>query len=325
MTTWNILRFSGTALLMTLLGVGCASAQITPPCAGESLSFTSIWNADLPPTKLTMGEGFDELLGQMQTLWTEGFLLDDFEVWESYGVQQVAGLFRPGQGARLLLYDMDAATFQAQRHQRFVEGLRLLDVEILWVEGERRFSALWASGTGTERVYDNLEASEFHAEWQDLSSSYRLVDFETWWADDELRVFGVFRTGYEETEELVFGLNAADFIALVEEKGEDDLRLVDVEIATVPGLPSRYSGRFVPDVIPNWWGIGYTPPGLRRADWLLSRGYGTSGTGLDENTYLWTPESTPLQLLDLTAEVRKGGMIIQGKPNPDGGTAGPPK
>ena len=86
MTTLKILRCFGMTVLAMLAGVGCGSAQMTEPCGGESVSFTSIWNADLPPTTLYEAEGLDEVFRAAGFEWREsGCSMCFYAGGESFG------------------------------------------------------------------------------------------------------------------------------------------------------------------------------------------------------------------------------------------------
>lgn len=287
--------------------------------------FSALWRAETPTTTLFLADDRAQLEAKMKVLATAGLRLEDFESWSEGDKRRHAGLFRAGSGERVLRVDLDAASFEAQRQQRLGEGLRLIDVEIRQVDGARRYSALWAPGKGAEQLEDNMTVREFHNRRRQLAASHHLVDFETWWQAGGVRVFALWREGATPGEVVEVGLSRKTFDARVLARARQDFQLIDVEIAVGARGDYRYSGRWIPGVPSDWFGIGYSQALLVRANQLLSGGYGTSGVGLSSDALLSAPTAPKMNLLDLeVVSYTVPGSIVQEELLPDSGTAGPP-
>lgn len=328
MKRWHIEKrvFQALGLLVLLLLTGCDAFK--NDTTTTSIDFSALWTEETPPTTLQLADNQGHLETKMQELGTEGLRLEDFEMWNEKGERRFAGLFRAAGGSRMLHVDLDAAGFEAQRQQYLGEGLRLLDVEIAVVDDVRKFSGLWAPGGGAETVVTELSALDFEQEWPQLSDTHRLIDFETWWQDGEVRVFFVYRAGAGEPgEQIMIGMTWDSFEAEVHTRADQGFRLIDFEIIHGATTPICYSGRWVAGTSADWLGISYSRPQLIRADRLLRQGHRTSGVDVNLDWLLPAPSSSKLNLLDLevmTQTFPEGATPNQGKPLHDSGTAGPP-
>jgi hypothetical protein len=257
-----------------------------------------------------------------------GRQLDAFESWQTAGGRRYGGLFRNGAGNRWLYANLDAVAFAARRQQQFDLGRRLIDIEVQLVEGERRFSGLWAPGSGPELYFED-SAAAFEARWNGLAASYHLVAFDSWWSDalGEPRVFGVFAGGAEpEGAALAVGRSLDDFESLLGLNGIQGKRLVDFE-ATALGSDQYLSGRWVPaPPARNWLGVFYSNDVLTVSDMLFKSGHEFSAWSISPNSYLPPPTASRMDLLDLEVTgYLVNGTIIHGMPLHDAGTPGPPR
>lgn len=302
---------------------------VNPPNLSWTTAFSGVWNDAAPVTTLFMADDLAHLNSEMVTQLAAGRRLEAFESWRiDGGGRRYAGLFRRGTGERVLITGLDWATFIGHRQQQFNLGRRLIDLEVQLVEGERRFSGLWAPGSGAELTIEH-DAAGFEEQWQLYSASHHLVAFDTWWSETlgEIRAFGVFRSGPEpEGAELAVGRQWDDFSSLVQGHGMEGKRLVDFDAAGI-NFDGYHSARWVPaPPARDWLGVFYTASVLTLSDLLFKGGHEFSGVGLPSGFILPEPTAGRMDMLDLEAtSFQLPGSIVHGRPLHDAGTPGPPR
>jgi hypothetical protein len=306
-----------------------AGASADGPASWTS-SFSGVWNDEAPATTLLMGGDLAYLIDGMANYHPSGRRLEAFESWQTNGGRRYAGLFRYGSGDRFLFTGMTEAQFTLRHQQQFALGHRLIDVEVQLVSGARRFSGLWAPGSGAEQTYE-ADAAAFELHWQTLAATHHLVTFDTWWseADGEVRAFGVFGSGAEPANaQLAMGLDWDDFEALAYLNAWNGQRLVDLETVAIDPFIRYFSGRWVPAApARNWLGVFYTGNELSVSDQLFKAGHEFSGTSVEPGYVLPPPTASRMDMLDfdVTGYSLTTGTIIHGKPLHDAGTPGPPR
>jgi len=157
--------------------------------------------------------------------------------------QRYSGVFRAGTGRYALWLNASYESFVAKWQQWAGTGLRLVDLDIVVVGGERRYNGVWTAGTDAYGLWLNADWNAFVAKWQQWSSQgLRLVCMETVRVGNQNLYSGVFRAGTGG-----YGLwgNAtwASFTAKWQEWAQQNLRLVDITITNF-GNDRRYSGVF---------------------------------------------------------------------------------
>lgn len=339
----SLVKTGLAAIASALLMPGGAAADpplITPPGPTHIVvpvhDFSALWNTDAPVTHLFKADDLADLQAEMSARSASGQRLAAFESWVAGGTRRYAGLFRVEYGNRYLFTGLDAEEFEDQRVAQFGHGRRLIDVEVQMVGGERVYSGLWANVlvADAEIVLDGLEAGEFHDEWNDLKDEYRLVAFETWWEDDELQVYGVLRPGAEPAGTvLMFELPWVPFEVGFAIRDSNDLKLVDIDFASIPDEDDVFSGKWVPSATlytpRSWLGVQYIESWLVPTNILFGAGYEFSAVHLLVMP-LVDPTAGPMYMLDLEINtdlvtVKIGETPNQLKPLHDSGTPGPPK
>jgi serine protease AprX len=122
-------------------------------------------------------------------------------------------------------------------------GLRLIDLEITQVGGERRYSGVFRQGSGGHGLWVLANWNSFVQKWQEWSSQgLRLIDLEITQVGNERRYSGVFRQGAGGHGLWVLA-NWNSFVQKWQEWSSQGLRLIDLEITQVGG-ERRYSGVF---------------------------------------------------------------------------------
>lgn len=327
--------------LVALLVPGSVSADLPltiPPSyvVWTVHDFSALWNTEAPSTALFEAEDLADLEAEMAALGHGTKRLAAFESWVENGTRRYSGLFRAGDGQRYLFTGMNAAGFEDQREAQYDLGRRLIDVEVQMIGADRVYSGLWAQVAvpGAEVVLDGLEAGDFHDAWAALKVDHHLVSFETWWEDDELRVYGVLRAGAEPAGTLLVlgnGWPTFDMGFLI--RNTNDLKLVDIDFAPVPDGDNLFSGKWVPAGTPvpprSWLGVHYIDSWLAPTSDLFAGGYEFSAVNLVVME-AQEPTAGPMNLLDLEINtdfllVKNGSTPNQLKPLHDSGTPGPPK
>ena len=143
--------------------------------------------------------------------------------------QRYAGVWEESDRKERILADATWNTLESTNNKLILKKFRLVDVEIVPVNGQRRYSAVWHSGKDSSAVFaDNwMLFREKIDQYRDREM--KLVDIETYMEGNERKFFGVWRSG-TENQKIEIGLPWPEFHQVWEQYGDDGLRLMDVEI-----------------------------------------------------------------------------------------------
>lgn len=142
--------------------------------------------------------------------------------------QRYAGIWEESFRKERILADATWATFEETNKKLMAKKFRLEEVEIYDSNGQKKYSAVWHSGTDSSEIY--FESWIFFQEKiAELNGkNLRLNHLETYLEGNERKFFGVWRQG-DYKQKVEAGLTWDEFQRLWEQYGKDDLRLVDVE------------------------------------------------------------------------------------------------
>lgn len=142
--------------------------------------------------------------------------------------QRYAGVWEESFRKERILAEATWATFEETNKKLKAKKFRLEDVEIHDSNGQKRYSAVWHSGTDSSAIYSENWVF-FQEKITELKGKgLRLYDLETYVEGNERKFFGVWRQG-DYKQEVKAGLTWDEFQRTWEQHGNDDLRLVDVE------------------------------------------------------------------------------------------------
>lgn len=324
---WTLLLAAGIALLPALPAVADPPGGLTPPPTWFPLNvFSALWTESAPTSHIILADDLADFEDHIGSQETGGYNLAGFESWTDAGIRRYAGIFAASAPASELVTHLAALPFLAERQTRLLGGQRLVDIEVKLVSGTRTFSGLFATGTGTEQVVIGADSATFLSQVSSLAPAMRLVAFDTWWEDDEMKVAGVFRGGAPVVR-VALGLEWDDFYDFMESQNGLGYRLIDLEITSGPGTV-LYSGRWrQADDELDWLAVHYG-----NENWLPTNGM-LFGAGHDFSAVGWIPPGImPAPTVDAKnlLDLEFGVEWWLGTPNHLGpvhncGTPGPPR
>ncbi len=141
------------------------------------------------------------------------------------------GVWRSGSGPYYLWTAADQGHFLNKWQTLAGENLRLTDIEVTALNGQRLWSGVWEEGTDGHYLWIDADESHFLAKWSELAGhNLRLVSIKHYdglWA-------GVWREGADGYY-LWIDADESHFLAKWSELARRHLRLVDFDVYTVNG------------------------------------------------------------------------------------------
>ena len=141
------------------------------------------------------------------------------------------GVWRGGTDPYYLWINASQDNFLAKWTQLAAQNLRLVDLDVTTVNGQRLWSGIWDKGTDGYYLWINANQASFLAKWSELAAqNLRLVSIRNYdglWA-------GVWRSG-SDPYYLWINASQASFLAKWQELAGQGLRLVDFDVSTVNG------------------------------------------------------------------------------------------
>ena len=147
-----------------------------------------------------------------------------------------SGVWRSGSRPYYLWMHASQADFLAKWQTLAAQNMRLTDIDVTTVNGQRLWSGIWEDGTDGYWLWYDADQSHFLAKSTELAAqNLRLVSLSQY---DGLYV-GAWRSG---TDGYYLWVDADDahFIAKTNELAAQNLRLVDFDVATVAGQRRWY-------------------------------------------------------------------------------------
>lgn len=142
--------------------------------------------------------------------------------------QRYAGVWQESDKKERVLADAAWPLFEETNKKLMARKFRLEDIEIYESGGQKKYAAVWHSGTDSCEIFAE-NWTLFQQKMSSLSDkSMRLVDIETYVEGNERKFLGVWRSG-KYNQKVQVGLTWDDFQRTWETYGKDDLRLMDVE------------------------------------------------------------------------------------------------
>jgi Polyglycine hydrolase-like, structural repeat len=141
------------------------------------------------------------------------------------------GVWRGGTDPYYLWINASQDNFLAKWTELAAQNLRLVDLDVTTVNGQRLWSGIWDKGTDGYYLWINANQASFLAKWSELAAqNLRLVSIRNYdglWA-------GVWRSG-SDPYYLWINASQASFLAKWQELAGQGLRLVDFDVSTVNG------------------------------------------------------------------------------------------
>ncbi len=152
-----------------------------------------------------------------------------------------SGIWLTGDADYKVWSDANWKSFHAKWDELRNQNYRLVDIETILGDGERRYFGIWHSGFDLSRLWVGINWFTFKEKWDEArADGLRLVDVEIYHDRQGRKFIGVWREGFHD-EEFVFDQTWDNFQKKWNELNEANFRLIDFEIYYING-DLRYAG-----------------------------------------------------------------------------------
>jgi murein DD-endopeptidase MepM/ murein hydrolase activator NlpD len=244
----------------------------------SALAFGTVWRPGLGVQRVRWGMTDARFKAQDAAHFAAGLRISSLAIqrsspfiFDQLGVNSIAAVWRPGEGAQRVHWDLSDDEFGSLDATYYAESLRITSLEI-----ERgRIAAVWRPGIGAQRVHWKLSSDDLKS----LDAGYFNQGLRiTSLAVDRGRLAAVWRPG-SGMQRVEWDQSLDDFAALDRANTAQGLR-----ISSLVTEAGRYGAVWQPGIGEQWWSVRRCDLDFKTEDAAyLARGLRIACLELDRN------------------------------------------
>lgn len=199
--------------------------------------YAGVWRSGKGKHALWGTDSWSEFTKRWKDYSKNDLKLIDVETYVSGGKRHYLGVWRKGDYSTALWAGKGWDAFTKTWKDLSKKGQRLVDIEAYVSGNDTHYIGLFHKGSGSHFLWKADSWSGFVDKWKQLSKNkLRLVDLERIAEGNKFKYVGVYRVGTDGY--LLYREKPEKFFAQWENFGDEDQRLVDLELVITGGKPA---------------------------------------------------------------------------------------
>lgn len=236
---------SNTNLKTLVIGCVLAAIILTSSISAfaDQEKYIGFWKSGTGSNKVLKFDSREEFTEQWEELGKKNMRLQDLEVLKGAEGVKYIGTWVSGKGKYALIAH-DSFTEFAEEWKEMLKdkALRLIDVEVVTIGDKNHYIGVWDTGKGGSALFQFNNWEDFTNKWKELAKDGRvLTDVEAFKNGGSVSFVGVWESGIGKDQRLIKADSFNEFDKYWKDFNKEDLRLVDIDVATV-GSGELYIG-----------------------------------------------------------------------------------
>jgi len=222
-----------TLVIWCFLGATILASSISTFADQEK--YIGFWKPGTGNNKILKFDTWEEFTNEWAELGKKDMRLQDLEILKGAEGVKYIGTWVSGKGKyALLAHDSFAEFAEAWKEKLEQKELQLIDVEVVTIGNKNHYVGVWDTGKGGSALFQYNNWGDFVAKWKELAKDGRvLTDVEAFQNGGSVSYVGVWENGSGKDQRLIKANSFNEFEKYWKDFNNEDLRLVDIDIATV--------------------------------------------------------------------------------------------